>query len=50
MPGITTAPDPTATAALNDLLPGYDRQDRDARRAVRIAHAARFGDGVNREL
>jgi hypothetical protein len=35
---------------LEELLPGYLCQDRDVRPAVRVAHAARLGDALRREL
>jgi hypothetical protein len=50
MYGTLTSPDPTATLALEDLLPDYVHRDHDARRTARIAHAASLGDTLRREL
>jgi hypothetical protein len=50
MTGTLIRSDPTATVALEGLLPGYQAQDHDVRRASRIAHAALLGDILHREL
>ena len=50
MTGTPTRSDPTATVALEGLLPGYQALGHGARSAARIEHAVLLGDALHREL